>query len=78
VRHFEVTLRAFECGVELEVCDRGAGFDPRAGFAGQGAGLVAMTERLNVVRGNLSIASEPGAGTTVRARVALDGVEDDG
>jgi len=78
VRHFEVTLRAFEQGAELEVCDRGAGFDPRVGFAGQGAGLVAMTERLNVVRGNLSIASEPGAGTTVRARVALDGVEDDG
>jgi signal transduction histidine kinase len=76
VRNFEVTLRGLDRGVELEVCDRGSGFDPRVGFAFQTAGLVGMTERLNLVGGNLSIESEPGAGTTVRARVALEGVED--
>jgi len=68
-RHVVVRLRGVDDDVELEVSDRGRGFDPAAALAGRGTGLVGMYERLGLVGGTLSIDSRPGDGTTVQARV---------
>jgi signal transduction histidine kinase len=55
----------------LEVRDDGRGFDA-AGAAGQGGlGLVSMRERLRLVGGELTIQSQPGAGTRLLAQVPL-------
>jgi two-component system, NarL family, sensor kinase len=66
-------------GVLLLVGDDGRGFDAgnRAGSTGESAGheprygLVGMHERIQLLGGRLSVESEPGAGTTVRAFVPL-------
>jgi signal transduction histidine kinase len=55
--------------VEVEVRDDGRGFLPEA--TTNGFGLVGMRERLAVVGGTLDIRSEPGAGTTLRARIPV-------
>jgi signal transduction histidine kinase len=57
-------------GVEVEVTDDGAGFDPVART--DGFGLVGMRERAALAGGSLDIDSAEG-GTTVRARFPLDG-----
>ena len=59
---------------ELAVSDDGAGFDlaARRDTAPDGhLGLVGMEERAALLGGELSIASRPGEGTTVRVRVPL-------
>jgi PAS domain S-box-containing protein len=70
VRHFNVTLRATPTDVQLEVTDAGKGFDPNA-VIGHGLGLIAMQERLSLVKGEVFTESRPGGGTTIRARVTL-------
>jgi signal transduction histidine kinase/ligand-binding sensor domain-containing protein len=54
-------------GVELTVRDNGVGFDTAG--RGRGHGLLGMQERARLLRGELSVASSPGAGTTVSLRV---------
>lgn len=71
VRHFTVTLSAVPTEIQLTVSDAGVGFDFKAATKGRGLGLVSMKERLSLVRGDVVIESQPGAGTTVRARVPL-------
>jgi signal transduction histidine kinase len=66
-----VTLRGNGTGVTLEVTDDGGGFDVAAALAGPGLGLISMQERIKLAGGVVEIASRPGAGTTVRARVPL-------
>ena len=56
--------------VELLVGDDGAGFDPDGSFPGH-LGLQSMRERVAQLGGGLTISSEPGAGTTVRAVVPV-------
>jgi signal transduction histidine kinase len=53
----------------LRVHDEGRGFDAAA--QSDGYGFVDMRQRLAFVDGTLEIASEPGAGTTVTARVPV-------
>jgi signal transduction histidine kinase len=55
--------------VQLEVADHGSGFDPADPRAGHG--LDSMRERARAASGRLSIASRPGAGTTVRLAVPV-------
>jgi signal transduction histidine kinase len=52
--------------VHLRVRDDGYGFDP--GEHTDGFGLVGMNERVQLLEGALEVISEPGAGTTVKAR----------
>jgi signal transduction histidine kinase len=69
-----VTVREGGGRVEVEVRDRGVGFNPSDGTAG--FGLIGMRERVELVDGKLAIASEPGAGTTLSVVVParhLDG-----
>jgi signal transduction histidine kinase len=53
--------------VTIHVGDDGTGFDP--GQRTGGFGLMGMRERVELVGGTIEIASEPGAGTDVRATV---------
>ena len=69
VRHFSVELCGSSDHVELSVSDSGRSFDPRAVAHSRGLGLISMRERLQLVKGEFSIDSKPGSGTTVRARI---------
>jgi len=51
----------------MEVCDMGVGFVQHGTGNHQGLGLISMRERLQIVNGELSIKSEAGGGTTIRA-----------
>ena len=71
VRHFRAELRATSAEIQLTVNDLGVGFDQQVPTDHRGIGLVSMRERLQLIGGEFSINSKPGAGTTIRARVAL-------
>jgi signal transduction histidine kinase len=63
-----VTLRlSYQAGsATLTIADDGRGFEPA--LARAGVGLASMRERIEALGGHLSIASAPGAGTTVVAQ----------
>jgi PAS domain S-box-containing protein len=69
VRQFAVELRGGDGEIQLTVSDLGVGFNPHEAINGHGLGLISMRERLYLVRGQISIESRSGAGTTIRARV---------
>jgi len=71
VRSFRVDLQGTEESIELTVADFGNGFAEQEACTGHGLGLISMRERLQLVHGELSVKSQPGAGTTIRARVPL-------
>ena len=68
---FEVRLRGAPNEIELSVRDAGIGFAPEEVMRGRGLGLTSMRERLKLVHGELSIDSQPGLGTVIRATVPL-------
>jgi PAS domain S-box-containing protein len=70
-RHFEVRLRGTLDAIHLTVSDFGAGFDEASAMKGSGLGLTSMHERLKLVNGDLSIASQPRRGTTIHALVPI-------
>jgi len=72
VKVFRVNLRGDIDGLELTVSDDGKGFDEHEGFSRQGLGLISMRERLQMVHGRLEVKTQPGAGTTISARVPLE------
>jgi len=70
-QRFEAQLRATSGEIQLTVRDEGKGFDAAAAGASRGLGLVSMRERVSLVKGVLLIASQPGRGTEITARVPL-------
>jgi len=70
-KHFEVCLQGKASEIELEVRDRGTGFDPSSMKPGKGLGLVSMTERIHLLDGRITIDSKPNLGTTIRDSVPL-------
>jgi len=64
-----VEVHGTQDGIRLIVSDPGIGFDWRHAVNGRGLGLISMRERLRLVKGELSIQSEPGHGTSVLARI---------
>ena len=68
-RFFTVGLRGASDGIRLTVSDVGVGFDPEAAMRREGVGLISMRERIHLVKGEISIESQPNRGTTIRARV---------
>jgi PAS domain S-box-containing protein len=76
VRYFEVRLWGVSGEIHLTVADSGLGFDWEAAKESRGIGLISMEERLKLVNGTLSIASQPQQGTTVYARVPLTSSSD--
>ncbi|MBB5926722.1 sensor histidine kinase [Streptomyces echinatus] len=71
----DVTLDYTGGQVALEVVDDGTGFDaaglPDPGPEGGGFGLTAMRARAHALGGTLALASVPGHGTTLTARLPL-------
>ena len=62
-----VSVRESNGSIDIEVRDRGLGFD--LGEATGGFGLIGMRERADLVDGTLAVASTPGEGTTVTIAV---------
>jgi PAS domain S-box-containing protein len=71
VRRFEVRLWGTSDEVHLTVRDSGAGFKREAAKTSRGLGLISMEERLKLLKGTLTIDSQPKGGTTIQARVPL-------
>ena len=71
VRQFDVHLYGRSHEIELTVHDAGVGFDLIATMTNPGLGLVSMQERIRLVKGTMSIVSNPNCGTTIHARVPL-------
>ncbi len=74
-RRVVVELRDSDDRVELVVRDDGRGI--RNGKGRRGLGLLGMEERIRELGGVFSIASAPGAGTTVRAEIPKEEREHD-
>jgi PAS domain S-box-containing protein len=68
---FSVSLVAGPEQIQLAVHDSGMGFDPDDVLTHGGIGLLTMQERLKLVNGALSVESQSGSGTTIRAYVPL-------
>jgi signal transduction histidine kinase len=64
-----VTLTQSNGHLTFEVADDGSGFDPEA--VRSGTGLQGIADRLSALHGELTILSEPGAGTRVRGRIEV-------
>jgi signal transduction histidine kinase len=72
VKRFEVQLWGTSGDVHLTISDLGSGFDTESAMKGRGLGITSMQERLKLVKGDLTITSQPKRGTTIHARVPLD------
>jgi signal transduction histidine kinase len=73
-RRVSLVLQRTPEGVAAVVEDDGAGFDPGAALQASGRlGLLGMRERVELVAGHLTVESAPGGGTTVIARIPLQG-----
>jgi PAS domain S-box-containing protein len=71
VREYSVTLWGSENDIQLEVSDRGAGFDTERAKRDRGLGLVSMQERVHLVHGTFTIKSRGNDGTIIFVRVPL-------
>lgn len=71
----EVEVSSDQESVKLQVRDDGCGFDPGAVDASEHLGLAGMRERVELLRGSLTVSSAPGQGTVVCAclPMAIDG-----
>jgi signal transduction histidine kinase len=63
-----VELKETETAVQVQIKDDGAGFD---GKRTRGIGLLGMEERVKRLGGAITIGSQPGTGTTIRAELPL-------
>ena len=71
VRTFQVELTGNGSEVRLKVRDPGVGFDSTRADKKRGLGLISMRERMHLVRGEFSLESGPGQGTTITCRVMV-------
>ncbi|TAK59947.1 MAG: PAS domain S-box protein [Dehalococcoidia bacterium] len=65
----EITLRAVDGAVQLDIADNGAGFDQSHTHAEQHNGLRNMASRARTAGGTLNIESTPRAGTRIRVEI---------
>ncbi len=72
VNEAAVTLSAGDKWLSLVIRDAGAGFDPGLVDTRTSLGLRGMRERVELLAGQLAVASRPGAGTVVTARVPFE------
>jgi signal transduction histidine kinase len=71
VRQFEGQLWGTSDEIHLTISDCGVGFDLETARKAEGLGLNRMQERLKLVKGRLSIESQPQRGTAIHARVPV-------
>ena len=77
----EVKIQKLDGRVRLEIKDNGKGFQPgRMLQAGKNTrlGLLGMIERVEMVGGELAIASTPGKGTTIQAQIPFSSASERG
>ncbi len=55
--------------LQVVVCDKGTGFDPKKLNDKTGLGLRSMEERANLLGGRFEVSSSPGHGTRIEARI---------
>jgi signal transduction histidine kinase len=72
-RSAAISLKRLGNVLELQVSDSGKGFDVATFRHGAGLGLVSIEERLRLLQGTCDISSAPQRGTTLVARVPLEG-----
>jgi signal transduction histidine kinase len=65
-RHAEVTARIEDGTVHVQIRDDGVG-----GALPNGGGLIGLADRLAVLDGTLTVTSQPGTGTQLRAEIPL-------
>jgi PAS domain S-box-containing protein len=70
-KHVSVALTFQKGSVALAIADDGVGFDLKAVQGRGGLGLIGMAERARLVRGELSIATQPGHGTRIALEIPL-------
>jgi PAS domain S-box-containing protein len=70
--HVRVNFQADSYGMLLEIEDDGCGFDLKKVSGSGGNGLYNIRERVNILKGQLSISSLPGKGTSIRIRIPSD------
>jgi signal transduction histidine kinase len=70
-RQSEVELFETQDTINLIVRDSGQGFKLEMAMKNRGLGLVSMKERIKLVKGELSIDSQPNRGTTIHAKVPV-------
>jgi len=59
--------------LNLQIEDRGCGFDPEAVLKTRpSSGLIGMRERITLLDGHMTVESSPGSGTTIGAELPLD------
>jgi PAS domain S-box-containing protein len=69
----DVHVWADAATLNLQIVDRGSGFDPDAVLKPlRSGGLIGMRERMMLLGGHLSIESSSGAGTTITSELPLD------
>lgn len=67
-KNLRVQLQRRPEGLSVSIRDDGLGFAPALSPAGQGQrGMAGMAERASLLGGELSVASEPGQGTSIQA-----------
>jgi PAS domain S-box-containing protein len=71
VWRFEVQLWGESEHVNLRVSDGGVGFELETATEGRKLGLIRMEERVKLLKGSLSIKSQPKRGTSIHAQIAL-------
>ena len=75
-KHSHATVVHVEVGgvshdLALAIWDDGVGFDLSKARKTAGLGMVSMRERMHLIGGEFSIASQPGSGTKIQARAPL-------
>jgi signal transduction histidine kinase len=70
-QHVWVSVARENGHLELTVSDDGQGFDPGSPLDRQHVGLASMRERVRSLDGQLTLATSPGQGTRITARVPL-------
>jgi signal transduction histidine kinase len=68
----EIALREEQGAIELEVRDRGSGWDPapwQDNYAAGRAGLFGLKDQVELLQGKLQISSSPDDGCRVRIRL---------
>jgi two-component system sensor histidine kinase UhpB len=64
-RHATIQLQVDQQHIILRISDDGCGYDPAQQHAG--SGIIGMRERASLLKGNLTLRSCPGEGTTIEA-----------
>lgn len=75
--HVTISYRAEPGAVTMTVADDGVGMTEPDPAQNQSFGLLGMRERVEAIGGTLSLRTAPGQGTTIQARIPLQGGESD-